>query len=151
MTKEELLQGESENVEFKVQRPADSSKYLKTVVAFANGKGGAAGSGGKTVEDRSETVETNAETAGADAETVEPGTETVNLDHAGVDDVNGVNKAGVIDVDDPNHEPDEPDREPNEPNDRSQKWVTRRVAIVQENGRCCDGRTELKADYRPAE
>lgn len=40
MTKEELLKGESENVEFKVQRPADSSKYLKTVVAFANGKGG---------------------------------------------------------------------------------------------------------------
>lgn len=40
MTKEELLKGESDNVEFKVQRPADSSKYLKTVVAFANGKGG---------------------------------------------------------------------------------------------------------------
>lgn len=40
MTKEELLNGESENVEFKVQRPADSSKYLKTVVAFANGRGG---------------------------------------------------------------------------------------------------------------
>ena len=40
MTKEELLKGESESVEFKVQRPADSSKYMKTVKAFANGKGG---------------------------------------------------------------------------------------------------------------
>lgn len=40
MTKEEILKGESENVEFKGQRPADSSKYMKTVVAFANGKGG---------------------------------------------------------------------------------------------------------------
>ena len=40
MTKEELLNGESENIEFKVQRTEDSSKYMKTVVAFANGKGG---------------------------------------------------------------------------------------------------------------
>lgn len=40
MTKEELLKGESDNVEFKVQRPTDSSKYMKSVVAFANGKGG---------------------------------------------------------------------------------------------------------------
>lgn len=53
MTKEELLKGESENVEFKVQRPADSSKYLKTVVAFANGKGGTLVFG---IDDRSHEV-----------------------------------------------------------------------------------------------
>jgi len=53
MTKEELLKGESENVEFKVQRPADSSKYLKTVVAFANGKGGTLVFG---IDDRSHDV-----------------------------------------------------------------------------------------------
>ncbi len=53
MTKEELLKGESDNVEFKVQRPADSSKYLKTVVAFANGKGGTLVFG---IDDRSHEV-----------------------------------------------------------------------------------------------
>ena len=37
MTIEEILAGESKNVEFKVQRPKDSSKYMKTVVAFSNG------------------------------------------------------------------------------------------------------------------
>lgn len=37
---EEILAGESKNVEFKVQRPKDSSKYMKTVVAFSNGHGG---------------------------------------------------------------------------------------------------------------
>lgn len=40
MTMEEILVGESKNVEFKVQRPDKSIKYMKTVVAFANGKGG---------------------------------------------------------------------------------------------------------------
>ena len=40
MTMEEILAGESKNVEFKVQRPDKSIKYMKTVVAFANGKGG---------------------------------------------------------------------------------------------------------------
>ncbi len=40
MTIEEILAGESKNVEFKVQRPRDSSKYMKTVVAFSNGEGG---------------------------------------------------------------------------------------------------------------
>ena len=38
MTIEEILAGESKNVEFKVQRPDKSMKYMKTVVAFANGK-----------------------------------------------------------------------------------------------------------------
>lgn len=40
MTIEEILSGESKNVEFKVQRPKDSAKYMKTVVAFSNGEGG---------------------------------------------------------------------------------------------------------------
>lgn len=40
MTIEEILAGESKNVEFKVQRPDKSMKYMKTVVAFANGKVG---------------------------------------------------------------------------------------------------------------
>ena len=38
MTIEEILAGESKNVEFKVQRPDKSMKYMKTVVAFANGQ-----------------------------------------------------------------------------------------------------------------
>ena len=40
MTIEEILAGESKNVEFKVSRPGKSIKYMKSVVAFANGKGG---------------------------------------------------------------------------------------------------------------
>nr|WP_243025632.1 ATP-binding protein [Clostridium sp. AM33-3] len=40
LTIEEILAGESKNVEFKVQRPKDSLKYMKTVVAFSNGEGG---------------------------------------------------------------------------------------------------------------
>ena len=40
MTIEEILAGESKNVEFKVQRPKDSIKYMKTVIAFSNGEGG---------------------------------------------------------------------------------------------------------------
>ncbi len=40
MTIEEILAGESKNVEFKERRPEKNIKYMKTVVAFANGKGG---------------------------------------------------------------------------------------------------------------
>lgn len=40
MTREEILAGESPNMEFKERRPEKSIKYMKTVVAFANGKGG---------------------------------------------------------------------------------------------------------------
>ena len=40
MTAEEIFAGESENVEFKSEIPPKSEKYMKTVVAFANGKGG---------------------------------------------------------------------------------------------------------------
>ena len=40
LTVEEILAGESKHVEFKVQRPKDNTKYMKTVVAFANGDGG---------------------------------------------------------------------------------------------------------------
>ena len=38
--KEELFSGESKNVEYKVTVPDKSEKYMKTVVAFANGRGG---------------------------------------------------------------------------------------------------------------
>ena len=37
---EEIIRGESKNVEFKVMLPKDSEKYMKTVVAFANSQGG---------------------------------------------------------------------------------------------------------------
>ena len=40
MTAEEIFAGESENVEFKEEIPKKSEKYMKTVVAFANGNGG---------------------------------------------------------------------------------------------------------------
>ena len=40
MTKDEILAGESETLEFKRDIPEQSIKYMKTVVAFANGKGG---------------------------------------------------------------------------------------------------------------
>ena len=40
MTIEEIVCGESKNVEFKVMLPKDSEKYTKTVVAFANTQGG---------------------------------------------------------------------------------------------------------------
>lgn len=36
----EILKGESVNTEFKEARPTDSKKFMKTVVAFANGNGG---------------------------------------------------------------------------------------------------------------
>ncbi len=40
MTENTLFSGESRNVEYKVSVPEKSEKYLKTVVAFANGRGG---------------------------------------------------------------------------------------------------------------
>ena len=38
---EEIQNGENAVLEFKEERPKDSLKFTKTVVAFANGKGGA--------------------------------------------------------------------------------------------------------------
>lgn len=40
LTAEEIFAGETDNVEFKVDIPPKSEKYMKTVVAFANGNGG---------------------------------------------------------------------------------------------------------------
>lgn len=40
MTIEEILAGESKNIEFKEKLPEKSIKYMKSVVAFANGTGG---------------------------------------------------------------------------------------------------------------
>ena len=40
MTEDKLFSGESINVEYKVEVPRKSEKYMKTVVAFANGHGG---------------------------------------------------------------------------------------------------------------
>lgn len=40
MTVEEIIKGESKNVEFKEVLPEKSIKYMKSVVAFANGIGG---------------------------------------------------------------------------------------------------------------
>ena len=40
MTLQEILSGESKNVEFKERLPEKSIKYMKTVVAFANSDGG---------------------------------------------------------------------------------------------------------------
>lgn len=40
MTAEEIFAGETDNVEFKIDIPPKSEKYMKTVVAFANGNGG---------------------------------------------------------------------------------------------------------------
>lgn len=39
-TKEEILRGESKNLEFKVELPKDSKKYMRSVIAFANTQGG---------------------------------------------------------------------------------------------------------------
>ena len=36
----EIERGETRTVEFKKELPQDSSKWIKTVVAFANGAGG---------------------------------------------------------------------------------------------------------------
>ena len=40
MTVEEILRGESKDLEFKEKLPEDSKKYMKTIVAFSNGEGG---------------------------------------------------------------------------------------------------------------
>ena len=40
MAEESLFAGESKNIEYKVVVPKKSEKYMKTVVAFANGNGG---------------------------------------------------------------------------------------------------------------
>jgi len=40
MEKDTLFSGESVNVEYKVAIPSNSEKYMKTVVAYANGRGG---------------------------------------------------------------------------------------------------------------
>ena len=40
MAEESLFAGESKNIEYKVAVPEKSEKYMKTVVAFANGNGG---------------------------------------------------------------------------------------------------------------
>ena len=40
MTIEEIIYGESKNIEFKVMLPEKSEKYTKTIVAFANAQGG---------------------------------------------------------------------------------------------------------------
>lgn len=40
MTLDEIKNGESKNVEFKIMLPDDSKKYMKTIVAYANTSGG---------------------------------------------------------------------------------------------------------------
>ena len=40
MTIEEILRGESKDLEFKEKLPEDSKKYMETIVAFSNGDGG---------------------------------------------------------------------------------------------------------------
>lgn len=40
MIMDELLTGESQNIEYKQELPSKSEKFMKTVVAFANGSGG---------------------------------------------------------------------------------------------------------------
>lgn len=40
MAEDKLFSGESKNIEYKVTVPEKSEKYMKTVVAFANGRGG---------------------------------------------------------------------------------------------------------------
>lgn len=40
MTREDILKGEYETIEYKKEIPEDKDKYLKTAVAFANGAGG---------------------------------------------------------------------------------------------------------------
>ena len=40
MTIKEIFAGESDNLEFKEEIPTKSEKFMKTVVAFANGSGG---------------------------------------------------------------------------------------------------------------
>ena len=40
MTIDDILAGESKNIEFKERLPEKSIKYMKSVVAFSNGGGG---------------------------------------------------------------------------------------------------------------
>lgn len=40
MNIEEIFAGETENIEFKLDIPSEKEKFIKTVVAFANGSGG---------------------------------------------------------------------------------------------------------------
>jgi len=40
LTSKEIFAGESDNIEFKIDIPSKSEKYMKTAVAFANGTGG---------------------------------------------------------------------------------------------------------------
>lgn len=40
MTKEDIIRGESKNLEFKAELPKDTKKYTRTVIAFANSQGG---------------------------------------------------------------------------------------------------------------
>ena len=40
MAEDMLFSGESKNIEYKVIVPDKSEKYMKTVVAFSNGRGG---------------------------------------------------------------------------------------------------------------
>ena len=40
MTIQEIIRGESQNVEFKEMLPKNSEKYIKTIIAFANTQGG---------------------------------------------------------------------------------------------------------------
>lgn len=40
MKLEDLLSGESKNIEFKEKLPEKSAKYLKSIIAFANTSGG---------------------------------------------------------------------------------------------------------------
>ncbi|MDD3350278.1 MAG: ATP-binding protein [Eubacteriales bacterium] len=40
MAKEMLFSGESQSVEYKIDVPSNSEKYMKTVIAYANGRGG---------------------------------------------------------------------------------------------------------------
>ncbi len=40
MVEDKLFSGESVNIEYKVEVPKKSEKYMKTVVAYANGHGG---------------------------------------------------------------------------------------------------------------
>lgn len=40
MTIQEIIRGESQNVEFKEMLPKNSEKYIKTIITFANTQGG---------------------------------------------------------------------------------------------------------------
>ena len=53
MKTEEMLHGESKNIEYKVTLPENSEKYVKTVIAFANTQGGSLIIG---IEDKTRTV-----------------------------------------------------------------------------------------------